>query len=139
MDTVGHLEQHRHSSSSPRSTAEDTSPHHGKSTSFTTHSDVSCITQEQPAPRCARSINAAYATARSRQIAPHAHDTTKNIPTDQYFTTNPHTSRRLHYLNQLQAATRTADASKQSSQAADAGYSRINEATDGGMHHPMSQ
>ena len=53
--------------------------------------------------------------------------------------THPHTSRRLYHLDQPQAATRTADASTLSRWAADAGYPRINGATAGDMHQPMSQ
>ena len=65
--------------SNPGSTAIGTSTHHGKSTPSTNHRIASCITQEQPALRCARSIKAAYARACSRRTATITHDTTKTF------------------------------------------------------------
>ena len=94
MDAMGTWSSIDTRRSNPGSTAIGTSTHHGKSTPSTNHRIASCITQEQSALRCARSIKAAYARACSRRTATITHDTTKHSCIS-ILSTHPHTSRRL--------------------------------------------
>ena len=82
-----------------------------------------------------RSMSSFKGSDHQRHLQRNPHDTTGSHVS--ILSTHPHTSRRLYHLDQPQTATRERRRTI-SRWAADAGY-RLNRATAGDKHHPMSQ